>query len=207
MIYNSYIMRRFLFVVVFCLLFAPVVSAQDKLPVRFEVGAGFAPLFLMGVEDSFDVPYKLDAYFEARYDLGRFFDLGLKADYKANPIKGENPHVPVTQTGHQHYGGLIATAGLKIPVNERFLFFAGLGFGPGMVRKTIAEVDMDGALGGAVYPGGTRDSGLFLVVAPRIGAQLYDHLRLSISADLTTDEAEDRAETRWPVCLNIGWTF
>ena len=200
-------MKKIILAIALAVLCVGPVCAQDKLPVRFEVGAGFAPLFLMGVEDSFEVPYKLDAFFEARYDLGRFFDLGLKADYKFNPFKGEShAYDHFSYKGHQHYGALIATAGLKIPVNEQFLFFAGMGFGPGMVRKSITDANIS-APEDAESPVGSHNSGLFLVVAPRIGAQLYDHLRLSISADLTTDEAEDRAETRWPVCLNIGWTF
>ena len=200
-------MKRILLAAALCLTCAASVCAQDKIPVRFEVGTGFAPLFLMGVKDSFDVPYKADAYVEARYDLGEYFDLGLKADYKYNPIKGENPAVPFSYRGRQHYGGLIATAGLKIPANDRLLFFMGMGFGPGVVKKSITEANMDRAPEGAVSPVGAWNSGCFLVVAPRIGAQLYNHLRLSISADLTTDTAEARAETRWPVCLNIGWTF
>ena len=200
-------MKRILLAIALCAVCATAVCAQDRSPVHFEVGTGFAPLFLMGVEDSFTVPYKADAYVEARYDLGEYFDLGLKADYKYNPIKGENPAVPFSYRGHQHYGGLIATAGLKIPVNDRLLFFMGMGFGPGMVAKSITEADMDRAQEGAVSPVGSWNSGCFLVVAPRIGAQLYNHLRLSINADLTTDTAEARAETRWPVCLNIGWTF
>lgn len=200
-------MKRILLAIALCAVCATAVCAQGRSPVHVEVGTGFAPLFLMGVEDSFDVPYKADAYVEARYDLGEYFDLGLKADYKYNPIKGENPAVPFSYRGHQHYGGLIATAGLKIPVNDRLLFFMGMGFGPGMVAKSITEADMDSAPEGAVSPVGAWNSGCFLVVAPRIGAQLYNHLRLSISADLTTDTAEARAETRWPVCLNIGWTF
>ena len=200
-------MKRILLAIALCAVCATAVCAQDRSPVHFEVGTGFAPLFLMGVEDSFDVPYKADAYVEARYDLGEYFDLGLKADYKFNPIKGENPAVPFSYKGHQHYGGLIATAGLKIPANDRLLFFMGMGFGPGVVKKSITEANMDRAPEGAVSPVGSWYSGCFLVVAPRIGAQLYHHLRLSLSADLTTDAAEDRAETRWPVCLNIGWTF
>ncbi|MBQ1168552.1 MAG: hypothetical protein II143_05560 [Bacteroidales bacterium] len=200
-------MKRILLAIALCAVCATAVCAQDRSPVHFEVGTGFAPLFLMGVEDSFDVPYKADAYVEARYDLGEYFDLGLKADYKYNPIKGENPAVPFSYKGHQHYGGLIATAGLKIPANDRLLFFMGMGFGPGVVKKSITEANMDRAPEGAVSPVGSWNSGCFLVVAPRIGAQIYHHLRLSLSADLTTDAAEDRAETRWPVCLNIGWTF
>ncbi len=200
-------MKRILLAIALCAVCATAVCAQDRSPVHFEVGTGFAPLFLMGVEDSFDVPYKADVYVEARYDLGEYFDLGLKADYKFNPIKGENPAVPFSYKGHQHYGGLIATAGLKIPANDRLLFFMGMGFGPGVVKKSITEANMDRAPEGAVSPVGSWNSGCFLVVAPRIGAQLYHHLRLSLSADLTTDAAEDRAETRWPVCLNIGWTF
>ena len=200
-------MKRILLAIALCAVCATAVCAQDRSPVHFEVGTGFAPLFLMGVEDSFDVPYKADVYVEARYDLGEYFDLGLKADYKLNPIKGENPAVPFSYKGHQHYGGLIATAGLKIPANDRLLFFMGMGFGPGVVKKSITEANMDRAPEGAVSPVGSWNSGCFLVVAPRIGAQLYHHLRLSLSADLTTDAAEDRAETRWPVCLNIGWTF
>lgn len=202
-------MKRILLAIVLSVVCATAVCAQDRSPVHFEMGTGFAPLFLMGVEDSFTVPYKADAYVEARYDLGEYFDLGLKADYKFNPIKGESRVYDglISYRGHQHYGGLIATAGLKIPVNDRLLFFMGMGFGPGMVAKSITEADMDSAPEGAVSPVGSWNSGCFLVVAPRIGAQLYNHLRLSISADLTTDAAEDRAETRWPVCLNIGWTF
>lgn len=200
-------MKRILLAIALCAVCATAVCAQDRSPVHFEVGTGFAPLFLMGVEDSFTVPYKADAFVEARYDLGEYFDLGLKADYKFNPIKGENPAVPFSYKGHQHYGGLIATAGLKIPANDRLLFFMGMGFGPGVVKKSITEANMDRAPEGAVSPVGSWNSGCFLVVAPRIGAQLYNHLRLSISADLTTDTAEDTAETRWPVCLNIGWTF
>lgn len=200
-------MKRILLAIALCAVCATAVCAQDRSPVHFEVGTGFAPLFLMGVEDSFTVPYKTDAFVEARYDLGEYFDLGLKADYKFNPIKGENPAVPFSYKGHQHYGGLIATAGLKIPANDRLLFFMGMGFGPGVVKKSITEANMDRAPEGAVSPVGSWNSGCFLVVAPRIGAQLYNHLRLSISADLTTDTAEDTAETRWPVCLNIGWTF
>ena len=76
-----------------------------------------------------------------------------------------------------------------------------------MVKKSITEADMAGAPEGAVSPVGFWNSGGFLVVAPRIGAQLYNHLRLSVSADITTDEAEARAQTRWPACFNIGWTF
>lgn len=202
-------MKRILLAIALCAVCATSVCAQDRNPVHFEVGTGFAPLFLMGVEDSFDVPYKAGAYVEARYDLGEYFDLGLKADYKFNPIKGESPAYDrrVGYRGHQHYGGLIATAGLKIPANDHLLFFMGMGFGPGVVRKSITEADMGRAPEGAVSPVGSWNSGCFLVVAPRIGAQLYRHLRLSISADLTTDTAESRAETRWPVCLNIGWTF
>ena len=202
-------MKRILLAIALSALCATAVCAQDKIPVRFEVGTGFAPFCLMGVKDSFSVPYKADVYIEARYDLGEYFDLGLKADYKFNPIKGESPVYDglISYRGNQHYGGLIATVGLKIPVNEQFLFFAGMGFGPGMVRKNITEANMSRAPEGAVSPVGSWNSGCFLVVAPRVGAQLYHHLRLSLSADLTTDAAEDRAETRWPVCLNIGWTF
>ncbi len=84
-------MKRTLLAIALCALCATSVCAQNKLPVRLEIGAGLAPLFLMGVGDSFDVPYKADAYVEARYDLGEYFDVGLKADYKFNPIKGESP--------------------------------------------------------------------------------------------------------------------
>ena len=202
-------MKRILLAIALCAVCATAVCAQDRSPVHFEVGTGIAPLFLMGVEDSFDVPYKADAYVEARYDLGEYFDLALKTDYKFNPIKGESPAYDglISYRGHQHYGGLIATAGLKIPVNDQFLFFAGMGFGLGMVRKIITESNIDRSPAGAVAPVGSWNSGGFLVVAPRIGAQLYNHLRLSLSADLITDAAEAKAETRWPVCLNIGWTF
>ena len=72
-------MKRTLLAIALCALCATSVCAQNKLPVRLEIGAGLAPLFLMGGEDSFDVPYKADAYVEARYDLGEYFDVGLKA--------------------------------------------------------------------------------------------------------------------------------
>lgn len=97
-------MKRILLAIALSALCATAVCAQDRSPVHFEVGTGFAPFCLMGVEDSFSVPYKADVYIEARYDLGEYFDLGLKADYKFNPIKGENPAVPFSYRGHQHYG-------------------------------------------------------------------------------------------------------
>ncbi len=202
-------MKRILLAAALCVLCAASVCAQNRRPVHFEAGAGFAPFFFMGAGDSFEVPYKADAYIEALYDLGEYFDLGLKADYKFNPIKGESPAYDgrVGYRGHQHYGGLVATAGLKIPVNDSFLFFMKMGLGTGMVKKNITEADMDRAPEGAVSPIGSWNSGCFLVVAPRLGVELHRHLRLSISADLTSDEAEARAQTRWPVCLNIGWVF
>lgn len=195
-------MKRFFFTIAFIALGTGVLLGQGKGSGHFEIGAGYAPFFLVSVDDSFDLSYKADVYCEWRNKLGRVFDWGVKADLKYNPITGYNGADVFSYSGNQYYGAILAITDVNVHIIDRYGLFAGIGIGPGLVLTDITEANMDKAKAGVPSPVGLQ-SEFLVVVSPRIGMELFSHLRFSASVDIATA----MESTRWPVCFNVGLTF
>ena len=170
---------------------------------KFEIGVGYAPFFLVGVEDKIQMPFEGDAYFEWRYDFGNHFDVGAKLDYKYCPVDLFDGNA-VRYYGDQHYGALLALADFKFLPGKKVNPFIGVGAGAGFIldvwkSQKVERPEYHDAAKDMLL--GAKDPTILFVAAPRIGVELFSHLRLSASVDMSP------ADTRWPVCFNIGWTF
>lgn len=169
---------------------------------KFEVGAGFAPFFLSSVDDGIQFPFKIDAYAEWRYDFGKHVDLGAKLDYKICPARVYDFMSGVSYDGTQHYGALLALADYNFLPGNKVNPFIGIGLGPAMIidneKRSQIAYEREGQY---VAPLGTYPPDFMFVATPRIGIELFNHLRLSTSVDMSLED------TSWPVCLNVGWVF
>lgn len=174
---------------------------------KFEAGLGFAPFLLASVDDGQTVPYKYDAYLEWRYEFdtnnaGRSFDVGAKLDYKAFPTKAYNMGTTI-YSGTQHDIALLAIADFNFNPGGKVNPFIGLGLGPGVLinnwkgsKSLYSESEShDPAFKLGAY------SNFVFIACPRIGVELFQHLRLSASVDGSL------SDTRWPLCFSVGWTF
>ena len=150
---------------------------------KFEIGVGYAPFFLAIVEDGVRMPYEGDAYIEWRYDFGNHFDVGAKLDYKYYPVDLFYGNA-VRYYGDQHYGALLALADFKFLPGKKVNPFIGVGAGAGFIldvwksQKVERPEYHDAAKD---MPLGAKDPTILFVAAPRIGVELFSHLRLSAS--------------------------
>ena len=194
-------MDRFLITIIIVAVIPLSVAAQGRSVNQFEIGAGYAPVFLASADDSYEVPFKVDVFCEWRHNLGRFFDVGAKLDYKLSPASIMDRYAGFTYKGLQLYGALLAYTDLNLRPLKKVGFFAGLGFGPGMILNDWILVEENNPREGMEPQRGIGVPQYYLVIAPRIGIDLFHHLRLSMSVDMAL------ADMRWPLCLNAGWTF
>ncbi|MCR5325558.1 MAG: hypothetical protein K6E37_02275 [Bacteroidales bacterium] len=177
-------------------------SAQN----RFEAGIGYAPFFLEYVDDGIQFKGKFDAYLEWRYVIGKHFDAGAKLDYKACPISVYDFMDGLLTTGNQHCVSLLANADFNFLPGKKVNPYIGIGMGPALIVNnwtTREQVTPERpGFDYSVIPPVQAYTKFALVVSPRFGVELFSHLRLSVSTD-----ASFNSDIRWPVCLNIGWTF
>ena len=166
---------------------------------HLEVGAGYAPYFLVIVDDGIQMPHKCDAYLEWRYSMGEHLSVGAMIDYKTNPISSVD--YVVTYSGTQHYGALLATAEYSLFPGKTINPFIGVGIGPAMIINHWKEMKTEPGHEIPDFPLGVRSPEYLFAAMPRIGFELFGHLRLSTSVDMSA------ADTRWPVCFNVGLTF
>lgn len=194
-------MRKFLFAALVVLISTVSLYGQNR-GHKFEVGAGFAPFFLSYVDGGIQFPFKIDAYAEWRYYFGKHVDVGAKLDYKICPMSVYDYMSGVSYDGTQHYGALLVLADYIFRPGKKVRPFIGIGAGPAMLidnwKRSQVEQEREGQY---VAPLGVYDPEYMLVVSPRFGLELFYHLRLSMSVDASL------ADTRWPVCFNVGWTF
>ena len=170
---------------------------------KFEIGVGYAPFFLEISDDGVRMPYEGDAYIEWRYDFGNHFDVGAKLDYKYCPITTGEGKNQITYSGDQHYGALLALADFKFLPGKKVNPFIGVGAGAGFILDVWQKVDNPQNYDSSkLMPLGAKDPSFFFVAVPRIGVELFYHLRLSASVDLS-----GAGNSRAPICFNIGWTF
>ena len=177
-------------------------SAQN----RFEIGVGYAPLFLMSVDDGVQFNSKYDAYFEWRLDLGKHFDVGAKLDYKVCPVSAFDM-VATGYSGVLHCASLLTIADFSCLPGKAVNPFIGIGAGPALTLThwTSRETRTGEPLPSDYYEhlGPLKAiPGFALIVSPRIGVELFNHLRLSTSVDASFNNL-----IRWPVCINVGWVF
>ena len=199
-------MRKFIILSLIALLPAVSVFGQNA-GHKFEVGAGFAPFLLASVDDGQTVPYKYDAYLEWRYEFdtnsaGRSFDVGAKLDYKAFPTKAYNMGTTI-YSGTQHDIALLAIADFNFNPGGKVNPFIGLGLGPGVLIndwKNSKGLNPESESHDPAFKLGAY-SNLVFIACPRIGVELFQHLRLAASVDGSL------SDTRWPLCFSVGWTF
>lgn len=191
-------MKRFLLSLALIALFSSGIAAQTNAG-HFEIGVGYAPFFLGTVEDSYQYSYKAGGYFEWRHDLGKHLDVGAKLDYKFCPASFYDRYGGYNYKGDLHYGALLAVADFNFQPLEKASFFFGLGLGPGMILENWTSYQEVSPREGWKPEQGLGSPSFQLVVTPRVGMELFNHLRLSASVDVFVE--------RWPVSFNIGWTF
>ncbi len=173
---------------------------------RFEIGVGYAPVFLMIVDDGVQFRSKYDAYFEYRYDFGRHFDIGAKLDYKLSPASAYDM-AATEYKGFLHCCSLLGLADFNFLPGKAVNPFFGIGMGPALLllQWTSRETDSSYPLPDEYYENLrplTTSSDFAWIVSPTIGVELFRHLRLSTSVDVSFNN-----NVRWPVCLNVGWVF
>ena len=195
-------MKKFFIVIVIVLASSFCLLGQDG-GHKFEVGGGYAPIFLFSAAEGGNIdPYKIDGYFEWRYDFGGHWDIGAKIDYKYFPLKGYD--FDLYYEGVQHYGAVLALADFNILPGKAVNPFVGIGLGPGLNVNYYKSFEAKGTYAPVTTPEpGWYPPQVYLVIVPRIGVELFHHLRLSASIDADVV----MYNTRWPVCFNVGWTF
>ena len=176
-------------------------EAQDKRLNQLEIGAGYAPFFLASADDSYAIPFKADLYCEWRHNLGRFFDVGAKLDYKLYPVSIVDRYAGFTYKGLQLYGALLASLGFNLGLFDNVGLFAGVGIGSALILNDWVAVSYDNPRDAEIPQRGLENPDYLFVAVPRVGVELFNHLRLSASVDLSL------ADTRWPLCFAMGWTF
>ncbi len=172
---------------------------------RFDVGLGFAPFFLTSKDEALETPYKYDAYFEWRHDFGKRVDVGARIDYKGSPARCYNSETFTRFYGSQHAVAVQALADFNCLPGKSINPYIGIGLGPALIvhnwtSKETAIVSDTTKLG-LEGPLGAFPSFTWWVVSPRAGVELFNHLRLSSSVDVSL------SELLWAVCFNVGWTF
>ena len=191
-------MRNKLFLACIAILISAAASAQNQN--KFEIGAGYAPFFLMHLDGGLNFTQKYDAYFEWRHDLGTHFDVGARLDYKVCPMTAYNNGTTLYK-GTLHCPALLAVADFNFLPGKKVNPFVGVGTGPALTICGWASKKTLGESGTSQSPIG-KDFGFAWVASPRVGVELFEHLRLAASVDLAFS-----AEIRNPVCFSIGWVF
>ena len=188
-------MRKYTLLLAFLLLLGGArLSAQSR---GLELGLGFSPLSAITVDDAPEAGYKLAVYAEYRFGLGRRFDLGAKVDYKLGPVKDILPPYDEIDWNPRglftHSLGLMAVADVNILPGRIVNPFIGVCFGPGVGLHNV-------------YTDGNFRASLFATVYPRIGIELFEHIRISLETDISF-QGGNLQHMFMPVCFNVGWAF
>lgn len=178
-------MKSRILITCIAVLVASSAFAQNKGVV--EAGVGCAPFRYFSVSDAVNYKYQMAAYAEYRLPLGKYFDAGVKLDYKAGPSEPAPKDMSVT-----HFIGLIGVADFNLFAGKAVNPYIGLGIGPAVGFSYMSELGQNGHYGPRL---------LFCAV-PRIGVELFNHLRVSVEADIVP-----LAPVFNPICFNIGWAF
>ena len=128
---ESLFMRRIIIASLIALFSTINLSGQNA-GHKFEVGVGYAPLFLVSVDDGQTVPYKCSTYLEWRYDFGKHIDVGARLDYKTFPTSCYDMSA-VVYKGTQHDVSFLAFADFNFKPGQRINPFIGFGIGPGVL--------------------------------------------------------------------------
>ena len=192
------------------LAFVAVLSSVSlSAQIRFEAGLGYVPFFLMTVDDGSQFSHKYDVYFEGRYNLrsnslGRNLDVGAKIDYKVCPESSFDGYA-TSFKGILHCASILALADFNFSSGKTVNPFIGIGAGPVLAVSHWTSKERNPHVpvipGEYDFPLGSYTRFAF-VVSPRIGVELFQHLRLSLSVDGSLS-----ADVRMPVCLSVGWAF
>jgi len=172
-----------------CLLLIIAPNAFAQTANRFEAGVGYAPFYLAVSDGSFNKKFDVAAYFEWRRAALNHFDYGAKLNYTVGPaVSGAK--------GAAHYFGALAVADFNAFPGKIVNPYIGVSLGP------AAGLSADASRG--------RNTFSFLLsVSPRIGIELFNHLRISASMDVIAyNPFRAGLEAAFmPLCFNVGWTF
>lgn len=183
-------MKKIAFVttLVFLVLNSATISAQEKKN-KYEVGLGFDYYLDMEEDVSVSPPCGLATFFEWRRTNGRHWDYGVRADTKFALATWYHFKGSVT------YLGLLAVTDFNMLPGKKVNPYIGIAAGP--------------ALG--LFNVGYSTAYFVVSACPRVGVELFNHLRVSIEADISiTSLVGHQMESGGlysPCCLNIGWTF
>ena len=177
---------------------------------KFEAGVGYSPFTLFTVDCGYNAPYRCNAYFEWRYEfdkntVDKSFDLGAKLDYKTFPISTAYDYY-ASYYGTRHDIALLAVGDFNLNLGGIVNPFMGLGFGPGILiehwtSSKTEDIPEEYKPYYSYKPIPSVNSCFTVIASPRIGIELFRHLRISASVDISL------YDFRLPVCFNVGWTF
>ncbi len=173
----------------FCILLFTAPNVMGQSSNRYEAGIGYAPFYVAVSDDNFSKRFDIAAYFEWRHEFSKHFDLGAKLNYTVGPAE-------YGYKGSGHYLGALAVADFNAFPGKSINPYIGLALGP--------------AAGLSIDPSRGRNQAVFmLTVSPRIGFELFSHLRVSASMDIFAyNPFEASLEAAFmPLCFNLGWTF
>ena len=174
---------------------------------KFEIGAGYAPFFVSSVDDGINCPYRLDAFFEYRYDFGKHIDVGAKLDYKVSPASCDDrgDGVIVGYKGYFHVVGLYAVSDINFNPGGVINPFIGLGLGPALDIDNMTSVTVQSLTPEpAKAPEWAKPRtycNVFPALTARAGVEIMRHLRIAFSVDAYLEGFES------PACISVGWTF
>lgn len=172
-----------------CLLLIIAPNAFAQTANRFEAGVGYAPFYLAVSEDYFNKKFDIAAYFEWRHVASNHFDYGAKLNYTIGPAQEG-------LKGTAHYLGALAVADFNAFPGKTVNPYIGIALGP--AAGLSADVSR-----------GRNTFSFLLSVSPRIGFELFNHLRVSASMDIVAYNPfrAGLVAAYMPMCFNVGWTF
>ncbi|MBR4809469.1 MAG: outer membrane beta-barrel protein [Bacteroidales bacterium] len=172
-------MKRLISVFAFILV-ATAINAQTARDIKVEIGAGYSPFYFTYVDDGYNKQFDVAAYAEGRYYLTDHFAVGAKVDFKTGPSVTKND-------GYLPYLDVLALAEYNLLPSKAVNPFISLGAGP--------------AVGFKPY-----NTPVLLSISPRVGLELFRHLRLSATATFPTNFVGVDS-TYFDACFCVGFVF
>ena len=185
--------NRILIAVGVALMLSTGMMAQSGAASKFEIGVGLAPFidrYMMVWDGPYKSKYEAAAFAEWRLGLGRHFDCGAILGYAVGPTDGIAPGVSFKGVGH--VVELLAFGDFNILPGKKVNPYLGIAMGP---LVDIQKYD---------YKPEPEVYFCKLSAGPRIGVELFDHLRISVESVFHIFGGYNIGQ---PICLNVGWTF
>ena len=194
-------MKKIGLILLLASLFSFVAGAQKHN--EFEIGVGYAPASLVSADDGLSNDFNLEAFLEWRHALTRHFDIGVRLDYMNGPGKTIDYISNEEYRGMLHHVAVFGVADFNLFPSSSINPFIGIGLGPAVNILNWKSINLfKGGESSGKLDALSPQSLFALCASPRVGVELFGHLRLAASFNMDFPSLGNV-----PACVSLGLTF